>query len=228
MVEFGSLFRAFKKPAEVAGAGALAASIAACGGGEAPKTPNTTPATPSPIVTPGEMPSMTASPSFEVTPSPVTSPSPEVTSTPTPTATETAKAVSPITKESVLKQLEAYKSGDKHALDAYNKAITSAQLKEAFDAFMASPSRDTLSSDYTDAVLEKLFTNSTNPEGTDANLKEAKMQSASANLTLLSLQAAEATGGDQAAVALAKDYLRYDVTKVFVGNIDFLITKLSS
>lgn len=156
MVEIGSFFRALRKPAEVAGAGALAASIAACGGGEAPKTPNTTPATPSPIVTPGEMPSMTPSPSFEVTPSP--------TATSTPTAIESstpspeAKPIKTIIAEIVNK---ASKEGWKkvtvqQVTDSINAAYDADQTAASFiNPITGKPHREIVTNGWTNCSTDK-------------------------------------------------------------------------
>lgn len=182
--------------------------LAACGVGDKP------PATPTtlPTNTPG------ATQSFEVTP-------PPPVETPKPTPNETAKPTSPITPESVLKQLEAYQAGDKHALDAYNKPISFTALEAAFAKFKASSSISTLGG----LNLDRIFSDCQDPKLSDPNLNESFKQSACANLAYQGLKAADLSGGDPAAVTFSIDMLRYDVTAALKpANLNILVDLLKA
>jgi hypothetical protein len=176
--------------------------LAACGSNNATETTN-------PTILPTDSPA----PTIVVTPTPETTPTPTPEVSPTPSPTETVKPVSPITPDSVLKQVKAYLAGDKHALDDYKESISISELTNAYAAFKASPSIDLLHLGTALANLDRVFKNCTNPNYGIPQQDEAAIIISCSGLINMAAKAADLSGGDPAAVTFAKDMLRFYINK---------------
>ncbi len=122
-MEFGERFSKFFR--RTAAATAVTVAVGACGAQQAPQSPDTTPVTPSPIVTPGEMPSASPSPSFEITPPPTETPSPSFEVTPSPSATE--KALPSVTTSEIK---NALLKNDQKVLKQYETPLTQEEIQD--------------------------------------------------------------------------------------------------
>jgi len=200
---------------KTAGTAFLAVSLVACGSNatETQKPTSLPTETPMPTMTfvPSEMPSLTPSPTIEITPAPTVTPSPTIEITPSPTISPTPEATplpkSPITREGVLKDLEAFQNGTKNALNKYKIPVTLNQFKADYNAFIKSPSSNLI----TFLRDPKFFANCLDPKIKDPEANSLVRDTACTSLTYYTLKVAEISGGDAAAVIFAKDLMSYDV-----------------